>query len=529
VRRGNSSLCTASTTNMCYLVHHFLEKSADSNPDKEALLDGDVRLTYWEIELKANKVANWLLESGVRKGDRVALLLRNSGEYVSCYYGIQKAGGIVVPLNTGLGLKELKEILEDCSSEVLITENHFLKKIDQTPKAEPFNIRVLANVYEDYSPRIISGGQYFNFREIHSRYPEMRPGLPIVDCDLSSIIYTSGSTGRPKGATLTHGNIVANTRSITSYLRLTGKDRCMVILPFYYVYGKSLLNTHFRVSGTVIIDNRFAFPNAVLQRMREEKATGFAGVPSTFSILVNNSSMRSMEFPDLRYITQAGGHMSAAIKKELMKILPDKEIFIMYGATEASARLTYLDPKDLSRKIDSIGKAIPNTELRILAESGREAEPGEEGEIVARGSNIMQGYWNDPVETDKVIKDGWYHTGDLGYRDEEGFFFMRGRKREMVKVGIHKVSTIEIEDVLYQHPSVFEAAVVGIPDQNLGEALKAFIVLKEGCNTGEREFIEFCEERLPKYKIPKKIVFISDLPKNESGKIQKRGLMEAPK
>ena len=224
---------------------------------------------------------------------------------------------------------------------------------------------------------------------IYSSYSAKRPQVQLIDKDLSSIIYTSGSTGKPKGVMLTHLNIVANTRSIVSYLGLATNDRCMVVLPFYYVYGKSLLNTHFAVSATVIIDNRFAFPNAVLKNMIGEKVTGFAGVPSTYSILLNKSSLAKMNFADLRYLTQAGGHMPASIKKRLVEIFPDQDIYIMYGATEASARLSYLDPKALPNKINSIGKAIANVELRVLGQNGGEATTGEGGEIVAKGSNLM--------------------------------------------------------------------------------------------------------------------------------------------
>jgi len=258
--------------------------------------------------------------------------------------------------------------------------------------------------------------------------------------------------------------------------------------------------------------------------MIEEKVTGFSGVPSTFSILMNHSSIGKMEFPDLRYITQAGGHMPAEIKKRLLYKFPDKEIYIMYGATEASARLAYLEPDMLSQKLNSFGKAISNVEIKIITKQGNDAGVNEEGEIVARGSNIMKNYWNAPEDTKKVLKNGWYYTGDLGIMDEEGYFFVTGRKRDMIKVGIYKVSANEIEETLYKYPGVTEAAVIGIPDDNLGEAVKAYIVTSEDVNITSDDITNYCSENLSSHKIPKQIEFINVLPKNESGKILKHEL-----
>lgn len=506
---------------MAYLIHHFLENSADQKPDSEAVVHGKNRFSYREVEHMANKIANWLITQGIRKGQRIALLLRNSVSYIASYYGILKAGGVVVPLNTGLEADELKAMLVDCSPEIFISENHFSDTIQNIFSEKELYIRWLVMIEEQ---ECAAPCEKISLTEIYQNNSGTRPVLKIIDQDLSSLIYTSGSTGKPKGAVLTHLNVVSNTKSISSYLELTHTDRCMVILPFYYVYGKTLLNTHFLVSGTVVIDNRFTFPNIILNTMLQERATGFAGVPSTFSILLNRSILKKMTFPDLRYITQAGGHMPLEVKDELLSHFFDKKIYIMYGATEASARLSYLEPEYLPMKKNSIGKAIPNVEIKVMKEDGKETVAYEIGEIAARGSNIMRGYWNKPDETSKVLKNGWYYTGDLGYADEEGFLFVTGRKRDMIKVGIYKVSALEIEEVLYKFPGLHEAAVIGIPDEVLGEALAAFVVMSHPEN--ESDIISFCEKRLPQYKVPRKIVFTDTLPKNESGKIMKQKLLE---
>jgi len=516
------ALRTASIVVMTYLIHHFLEYSADRFPDKQAVIQGRRAESYREIEVKANKIAHWLLKKGLSKGDRVGILLRNSPQYVAVYYGVLKSGAVVVPINTGIETREVLAIVKDASPRVFISEKHFSRTRDDLLKG-------LANQVEHILLTDIDGstGECEALTDIYQNYPSERPNVSIIDMDLSSIIYTSGSTGIPKGVMLTHRNIVSNTRSIKAYLKLTSEDRCMVVLPFYYVYGKTLLNLHFFVGGSIVIDNHFTFPNAVLKMMIDKKVTGFSGVPSTFSILFSKSSILKMAFPTLRYLTQAGGHMSRESKEALMQKFPDKQIFIMYGATEASARLSYLSPEKLPQKMASIGKPIPNVEMKIVKIGEAEARVGEEGEIVARGSNVMQGYWNKKSETKRALKNGWYYTGDLGHMDEDGYFYVTGRKKDVIKTGLHKVSPKEIEEVLQQHPQILEVAVIAKPDETLGEAIKACIVLKHGMQLKEDTLLDFCEKHLPSYKMPQELEFMSDLPKNESGKILKQKLIQS--
>lgn len=510
--------------NIC-LIQHFLENSARLYPDKKAVFHGDEAYTYVQIEEKSNKVANFLLDIGIQKGDRCVILLRNSIDYISSYYGALKAGAITVPMNTGLNVDEMMPIFTDCSPKVLISESFFKEKIYNIINNNRIPVYFLG-VDGLVLPASDNKHVVFSLDEVMKKYSSAGTGEINTCSDPASIIYTSGSTGKPKGVVLSHLNIVSNTKAIVEYLRLDKDDKIMLVLPFYYVYGKSLLNTHFYAGAAVVIDNRFIFPNLVLKTIVEKEVTGFSGVPSTYSILLNKSNIRKVQFPGLRYLTQAGGHMAKPIKEELLSIFPDKEIFIMYGATEASARLSYLQPEKLSEKMDSIGKAIPGVELKLVKEDGSMAVCGEKGEIIARGTNIMLGYWNDPEETDKVLKDGWYYTGDIAVQDEEGFINIVGRKRDLIKVGIHKVSTKEIEDVLYRHETVHEVAVVGCQDEVLGEALKAYIVLNDNYKIGPEDLKVFCETCLPDYKIPKQIVFLDELPKNESGKIMKHKLSQ---
>ncbi len=506
-------------------VHSFLEDSAERFPEKEAFFANNQWYTFEYIEKQANQLAHFFIDLGIRKGDRVGFYIENSVEYVITYYAILKIGAITVALNTEATAKNIDYILQDCGVQNLVIGQKFYKRLESLIDKEYlvhfliWNNGKLKGTKDDPKIKFLP--------EAFRSFPQHRPDKKIIDLDVASIVYTSGSTGRPRGATLTHLNIVTNTRSIVDYLKLTSEDRVMVVLPFYYIYGKSLLNTHFFVGGSVVVDNRFLFPNVVLKTMQEQKVTGFSGVPSTFTILLHRSNVRKMKFDSLRYVTQAGGAMAPAVQKEVAQVFAPAKLFIMYGATEASARLSYLDPEDLPRKWGSIGKGIPNVDLFIADTQGNRLPPGTQGEIVARGANIMQGYWNHPEETRKVLKHGLYYTGDIGVMDEEGFLYVVGRSKDMIKIGGNRASAKEIEDAIYEHPQVADAAVIGVPDETLGEAPKAFVVLKDhNLPDMEQELRNFLAERLASYKIPKYFEFRENLPKNKSGKIQKLKLVE---
>lgn len=515
------------------LVHDFLADSAGRYPEKNAFFSLGQWHTYGRLEEQANRLARLFSESGLKKGERVALLLENSAEYVITYYAILKAGAITVALNTEGTADDIAYIARDCGVRFLVTGPRLYPRVavmirNAAPREDRPEVTCLERLFlwSGANPAVESeGSRVVRLPEGLSGAPNTAAPVRGIDLDVASIVYTSGSTGKPRGATLSHLNIVSNTRSIVDYLELTSDDRIMVVLPFFYIYGKSLLNTHFYVGGSVVVDNRFLYPNVVLQTMREQAATGFAGVPSTFTILLSRSNLKSSTFPKLRYVTQAGGAMAPAVQKEVVTAFDPAKLFVMYGATEASARLSYLHPKELPRKWGSIGIPIPNVNLFVADDMGNPLGPGREGEIVAHGSNIMSGYWNHPEETQKVLRNGLYYTGDIGMTDEEGFLYVVGRTKDMIKVGGNRVSAKEIEEVLYEHPAVIEAAVISVPDEVLGEAPKAFIVLKGGF-TGDikAQLIEFMKGRLALYKIPKSVELRDSLPKNEAGKIHKLSL-----
>jgi len=516
------------------LIHHFLENSATRFPYKVAIIHEKTRATYGQINANANRLAAFLVGRGVNKGDRVVILLENSLEYVVAYYGILKAGAVAVPLSTDLKPDGLNPLLAELEPAAIISSSRFERLLQASDLNLPnLNTLIIQNpklVWNSHRVSIFPFLQTTTNRHptTGNRQPTTDNPQPttndrIVPSDLANIIYTSGSTGRAKGVMLTHGNIVANVNSICEYLQLTASDIQMVVLPFFYVMGKSLLNTIFAAGGTLVINNKFAFPATVINQMIDEKVTLFSGVPSTYAYLLHRSPLTKYrnKLEHLRMVTQAGGHMAQSVKRALCEALPDRtKICIMYGATEASARLTWLDPDCFQKKIDSIGRAIPNVNVKILDENGVPVPQGEKGEVVATGANITPGYWKDPDATAKALDEYGYHTGDIGWMDEEGFIFLKGRKDNLLKVGGHRINPQEVEDALLATQLAVEAAVLGLPDDLLGYRLCGLVVPLNG-NASDKAIMEACAARLPKYKRPSEIRLIRSLPKNANGKVDR--------
>lgn len=506
-------------------INNFLEDSARCFPEKQAVWFKGQWKTYAQIDAMANRLANYLISAGIERGDRVAILYENSFEYIASYFGVLKAGCVTVALNTETTSQSLVYILNHSKAKAIVSQGRYLKFLLPAIKKTPELKHV---IIEHKKPDNCIGAESPQrpecLSEIFENGDQSQPTVKSIDIDLASIVYTSGSTGKPKGVMLTHQNIVNNTLSIVKYLSLTKDDRIMVVLPFYYIYGQSLLTTHFCVSGSVVIENRFVYPQMTLETMRDMEATGFAGVPSTFLILLDRTAVREFEFPKLRYVTQAGGAMAPGTQKEVAEVFSRSELFVMYGATEAGPRLTYVPPDRLSEKWGSIGRAVENVEVFVADGRGNRLAAGQEGEIVARGSNIMAGYWRDPEGTDEVLRDGIYYTGDLGVMDDDGYVFIVGRKKEIIKAGGFRVSSKEVEEALLEHADIHEVAVIGVVDELFGEAIKAFIVPKSGITLYVDTLKKHLTTILPAFKHPRYFEFIESLPKNQSGKIMKAKL-----
>ena len=507
------------------LVHDLLRHSTQRRPDALLVIDGASRATYGQIDEGSDRVATVLVDQGVRRGDRVGLIADNSRAYVEAYYGILKAGGVAVSFSPASDESSLRGMIHDCGARGLVCGARHGKVAAALRDVEGLEFILGPTDPSGAADAPTRTCRMLDAAALLVAGTPPPPRRAIAAADRAAIVYTSGSTRRPRGVVLRHANIVSNTASIVEYLELTAEDRVFVVLRFHYVYGKSLLNTHVAAGASVVIENQFLYPQRALDRLEREDATGFSGVPSTFAILLNKSNLASRSLPRLRYVTQAGGAMAPDLTRRLVAALPGKRIFVMYGATEASARLSYLDPADLARKVGSIGKAIPRVELRVLRDDGSESDVHEVGEIVARGPNIMEGYWNDPEETGAVLDAQGYHTGDLGFRDEDGFLYVVGRKREMIKSGAHRISPKEIEETLAEHGAVDEAAVVGFPDEILGEGIAAFVTLRPGAeNVRPEALTEWCRRNLPPHKVPGRIQALDELPRNASGKIDKLAL-----
>lgn len=489
------------------LLHEYLTSSALLHPEKVAVIQGKRHVSYGELLEKTEAFAGVLRNAGLARGERVAIVLENSPEYVVACFGALMAGGAAVPLGQQITGRRLATILKDCRPAVLVAPKLLIESFAEIP--EVGEVRCVIHAERICEGNVSAGTP---FRE------------ELSGNDLALLLYTSGTTGEPKGVMLTHRNLTANAESIVEYLGLSDSDKVMVVLPFHYSYGNSLLTTHLMVGGTLVLENRFVFPNLVLDKIREERVTGFAGVPSTFAILLNRSNLRNSAIPSLRYVTQAGGAMSPKLALDLREALPGTDIYIMYGQTEATARLTYLDPSELLRKAGSIGKAIPGVRITLRKEDGAIASPGEIGEIVAEGENVMAGYWNNPLDTMAVLKDGCLHTGDLAKADEEGFLYIVGRRSEMIKTGGDRVSPKEIEEVISGMDGVHDVAVVGVPDDMLGQAILAFVVREPGWNMSMKDVQKHCAKNLEPFLVPHEVVFREVLPKLPSGKVDRANL-----
>jgi long-chain acyl-CoA synthetase len=398
------------------LIHQFLENSAREFPDKCALVQDDRRISYAEIDAAANCLANWMLSKGIDPGDRVVILLGNSLEYVVSYYGILKAGAVAVPLNPDVKSSGLKPILGSLEPKMMILTERQRADVGVLDLFG-MGIRFLLVNGNQRLSALDDGCSHVLWNDVVRNTACEALVVSIAASSLASIIFTSGTTGAAKGVMLTHRNIVANADSIIQYLKLDCNDIQMVVLPFFYVMGKSLLNTHFAVGGRVVINNRFAFAATVIKQMVEEEVTGFSGVPSTYAHLLHKSPLTANrdKLGSLRYCSQAGGHMARTTKEALLKILPEHtQLFVMYGATEASARLSYVEPDRLVEKIESIGRPIPEVTMSVFGEDDVELPSDQIGEIVTSGANITSSYWCDSdatrglnvelIDTDKKAK-----------------------------------------------------------------------------------------------------------------------------
>jgi long-chain acyl-CoA synthetase len=506
-------------------LHALLCDSAARDPDAPVFIDRGVATRYAELDARSDRIAAGLRELGVCRGQRVALVMDARVEYAAAYYGVMKAGAAVVPLCSDTRPHTLGRELADCEASVVILEADnavHLLAIEQPLPALRHAVLLGAS---DAAPR--SGLALHDFDALERcAAPAQARDADASGAELASIVYTSGTTGRPRGVMLSHANLVANVRSIVQYLELDATDRVAMVLPFYYVYGNSVLHTHIAAGASIALAGNMAFPKLVLENIAQQRCTGLSGVPATFARLLSVRDLERHDLSSLRYLTQAGAGMAPAQQLLVQRRFPRARLFVMYGMTEAAARLTYLPPERLEQKLGSVGIPIPGVEIRIVDAQGRELPRGSEGELCVRGDNVMLGYWNDPEHSAQALRPEGLRTGDLGRMDADGFIHLTGRQSEMIKSGAHRISPREIEEVIETLPGVTEVAAVGVPDPLLGEAIVAFVVLAPGAALDSRRVLHHCHGRLPRFKLPREVRLVDGLPHTATGKLQRRALVE---
>jgi acyl-CoA ligase (AMP-forming) (exosortase A-associated) len=505
----------------------MLRASAQSFPDKEALVHGEERLSYADVERLTLRLAGGLRRSGLVRGDRMGIYLEPSVAQVISIFGISQATGVYVPINGALFPEQVGHIANDCGMKGLITTPAKLLALEEVlPQVPSLEFIVLSG--EGDTPRISI--PVYRLEEFYRLPGDQFSNDGCISKDLAAILYTSGSTGKPKGVMLSHSNIVAGSTIVSNYLGITSTERILAVLPFSFDAGMNQLMTAFQQGGTIVLIN-FVFAREVVQMLKKERITGLAGVPTLWSLLTQpNSILLRQPLPELRYTTNTGGAMPQAVLKILRETLKTTKIFLMYGLTEAF-RSTYLPPEELDRRPTSMGKAIPDTEIMVLDEQGNRCKPGEVGELVHRGPTVSLGYWNRPEDTVRVLRpnpllppemgdcERVCYSGDLVKMDEEGFLYFVGRRDTMIKSTGFRISPTEVEEVLFQTGKLKGAAVIGIPDEALGQVIKAFVVRKDGTNLDVDEVLAFCTAKMPRYMVPRFVEVLNELPKTSSGKV----------
>jgi long-chain acyl-CoA synthetase len=475
--------------------------------DQVAIIDGPRRHNYSALRGAVAALVAELHRLHLEPGSRIGILGPNSFFWVAAYLAAVKVG-VAVPFSDKCTPAELSAQAEWVGCSALLTDRRTLRRYGAA-----------------FVGPVVTEEAVSRSAEAHL---DATPVDPSAD---AALMFTSGTTSRPKAVRVTHANLRANTASIVSYLQLTQSDRALAILPFHYCFGASLLHTHLAVGGSLVLCNTFAFPETAVELIDRETCTVFAGVPSSFQLLLRTSTYASRPLPTLRLVQQAGGRLAPDRIRELADAQPSSALFVMYGQTEATARLSYLPPAMLEHKVGSIGRGIPGVNLEVVDEAGLPVGPGENGEIVASGGNISPGYYRDPESTALKFPGGVLRTGDLATVDADGYIYIVGRSAEFIKSWGHRISPQQVEEAALAHPDVADAAVVGLPDPEAGESINLVMVPSgSDADFNESDLLIHLRERLPKHMLPKEVHLLDSLPLNASGKVarpQLRAMLQA--
>jgi len=504
-------------------------------PDKVALICEQERWTYKDLDERTTHLAGALIDAGVRRHDRVVVLLDNSAETVISLYGILKAGAAFVLLAGSIKGAKLRYILENSGANVLIAHKNKAKVVGDALSNGQVDCKVVwvgANkrIPQRFSQSSLSWNEIFSDFTDKAAFAEKDRQLPrCIDVDLAALIYTSGSTGEPKGVMSTHHNMISAARSIIQYVGNVEDDIILDVLPLSFDYGLYQVIMAFMFGGTVVLKKSFLYIHRILQRIGQEKVTGFPIVPTVVAMLLKQQDLSKYDFSTLRYMTNTGAALPVEHIQRLRNLFPQVTMISMFGLTECK-RVCYLPPEELDSRPSSVGKAMPNCEVFVVDENGNEVAPGQTGELVIRGSNVMQGYWKDSELTAKTYRHRRYpsermlYSGDYFRKDDQGFLYFLGRKDDMIKSKGERISAKEVENNICGMEGVAEVAVVGLPDEILGQAIKAYIVSVPVIELTERQVLKYCSENMETFMVPKYIEFVDNLPKTTNGKIDKKQL-----
>lgn len=499
------------------LLGEALARSARKYSGQSALSWSGGDMTYGVMNHRVNALAHSLLEMGVRKGDKVALLMRNRLELLEGCFAAFKIGALAVPINFRLGAKEIEYILNNSDSSVLIMEETMIERIlpvrPNLPEIKEFVV---------LGDRVTDGMK--SYSSLVKDQSSSEPSLDLEDDDEALILYTSGTTGRPKGAILTHKNLMMTALNYLFEYQNRAGDIWICITPLFHIAGISYAMTHFYVGATIHLEKEFD-PVKTLQLIEDKNVTTLFFVPSMWIRILQVENFNDYNISSVRIVTTAAAIMPAKVKKQLKEAFAGAGFFDCFGGTEAGA-VTILRSDDFVRKSASVGQSLPCVEIRLVDEGDRDVPIGEVGEAIYRGPNIMKAYYKNPEATREAMRGGWYHSGDLLRQDAEGFYYVVDRKDDMIISGGENIYPAEIEETLFSHPAIVEAAVVGVPDPEWGQNVRAFVVLKRNESMTEKQVIEYCKSHLASYKKPKSVVFLDSLPKNAAGKVTKNELKQ---
>ncbi len=511
------------------LVQDFFKLSATLSPKKEALICQEGRWTYEELDEAYDLLADFFVRIGLGCQDRVAIFLDNSAEAVISIYSTLRAGGIFLVINGAVKARKLEYILRDSGASILIADASRAAVVTEAAKKiETLTTVWVGEPYGSHLPRSFSWGEILERGGSSTGLPPAAHRQSI-DLDLAALIYTSGSTGEPKGVMSSHLNIVSAARSIISYLENNAGDKVLNVLPLSFDYGLYQMLMTFMFGGSLVLERSFAFPVRILEIIEAEKITGFPIVPTIASLLLKMENPGRYDLSSIRYVTNTGGVLPVEHIRRLRRIFSSAKIYSMYGLTECK-RVSYLAPEQLAFRPESVGKPMPNCRAWVVDANGKEAAPGEVGELVVSGANVTAGYWNAPELTAKTFRQGRYpgesllYSGDLFRKDEEGFLYFIARRDDQIKTRGERVSPREIENIVCELEGVAEAAVIGVADETMGQAIKCFVVLRPGSKIGEKEILRHCAANMESFMTPRYVEIIAQMPCNAHGKIDKHAL-----